>query len=804
MTKRKGRITMEILTEERALHTGEGPRRRDTYIWGTVLSAAAGFLVTGVSIGGALSPFGVSLVSALSPMGGLAALVGGAVSALAGKGLWKSAAELAAMTACVLFRFVLGRKFGSTANAGAAAAMYFISVCAFGGGGDWVLFAAAVIRGFLCFGAALCFSEAVGMMKHGFADSGRNREKADLQLASFGAVYVIMLAALCSYNVWIFNFGRIAAGVVCCAAARKFGIKGGAALGILSAAAFLMCESSLGRSGAMLAFAAMAAGHYQPRGKSPVNAAFIISAFGITAAAGMPSGTPQFIADTAAAAALYCLLPERLYLPKLNGICMAKDTHGSIYSDRLMFAEKILEDVGNDVEAAAGLLAKLGSGSRSGKDEEGSEITEAVRKNVCGSFCANRECTAAGLCGGSDVMENCFKAAQSMAQKEGPLTGKRLPSGFEGCSQRDSIAAAYNKALGIQRMQARKDADMRRLLENVTEQLWAACGMMGELSLSMEPERASDAALSEAAGAVLMEEGIEPETVSVTFDEEMHPFCEAYFYAEKRFNDVMLTEVTEKLGSLLGTALEKPVLISCGEGDKLLFRARWWGGTQYFADCFIDSIPAEGAVCGDTGTYFEDGLGNLYVILADGMGKGGRAAAESSMAVSILRRLVLAGAGTEGAVRILNVLLGAASSDETFTTADILKIDLFTGMAELIKMGAAPTLVYGKNEDGNFTHTRYDDCSAPLGILGKTAVTGQRFFADESSRIIMMTDGIGSEYEQYAKTVMENEKLTCEQMASRLADYADEDESRSEESLRRRDDKTAAAVRLYRADVRAM
>ena len=46
-------------------------------------------------------------------------------------------------------------------------------------------------------------------------------------------------------------------------------------------------------------------GMYASKGKYAVNAAFILSAFGITAAAGMPSGTPGFIADTGLAAALY-------------------------------------------------------------------------------------------------------------------------------------------------------------------------------------------------------------------------------------------------------------------------------------------------------------------------------------------------------------------------------------------------------------------------------------------------------------------------------------------------------------------
>ena len=73
-----------------------------------------------------------------------------------------------------------------------------------------------------------------------------------------GIVYMIIIAALCSKTVWIINAGRIAAGFCTAAAARKFGVRGGGAVGVLSASAFLLAEQSLGRCGAMLAFAGLA------------------------------------------------------------------------------------------------------------------------------------------------------------------------------------------------------------------------------------------------------------------------------------------------------------------------------------------------------------------------------------------------------------------------------------------------------------------------------------------------------------------------------------------------------------------
>lgn len=781
-----------VKAEKTAVHKKDPPKITRPEPMKIVLSAAAGFLLTGVSVGGALSPFAISFTAAACPLCSLAALGGSVFSAAIGKGLWKSAAELAAMSVSVLYRFIFGKKFSSKVSSAVAAILYFVSSCAFNAGEDWVMFAAIFIRSILCFGAALCFSETAEMLRCGFC--GREREKAERQSAAMAASYIIFIAALCSYSLWVLNAGRIAAGFFCCAAGRKFGMKGGAAAGILSGAGFLLSDPTLSRCGIMLALAALIAGHYQPKGKHSVNTSYILSAFAVTAAAGMPSGTPEFIADTSAAAILYCLVPERLYMPKLNGIFMKERENRDYFSQKLEFAGMLLEDVGNDITNASEILRKL-------SENRGVSIIDSVKSSVCRSVCSQHDCTAAGSCGGSAVLEGCFRAAQAITEREGKITGKKLPTGFEGCTKKEKLAESYNKAFGIMRLQARRDAFSRRFLESTAEQLSASCRMICSLSEETDRRKGTDDELSRTAADIFAEEGINAHIVTVSFDEDMHPFCEAYFSEKKKFSDVMLKAVTEKLSAMLGTELEKPVIISTGSknaADEAIFRARWWGGSEFYADCHIGTAAAEGAVCGDSSTYFYDGLGGIYIILADGMGKGGRAAAESSMAVSILRRLILAGTGTEGAVKMLNVLLGAASSDETFTTADIMRIDLFTGIARLMKLGAAPTFVYSRNEDGNYQHDEYDDCSAPLGIIGKADTGEMSFLLDESSRIVMMTDGISGEYGEYVRSVMENERLTAPQIAERIVDHAEEDELRSTEGRRKRDDKTAAAIRLYR------
>ena len=78
------------------------------------------------------------------------------------------------------------------------------------------------------------------------------------------------------------------------------------------------------------------------------------------------------------------------------------------------------------------------------------------------------------------------------------------------------------------------------------------------------------------------------------------------------------------------------------------------------------------------------------MILCDGMGTGEEAARLSSHAIRLLENLLRGGMGPEEALRLMNgnMLL---RGNGTFSTVDLLRLDLYSGMAYLYKWGAAPS-----------------------------------------------------------------------------------------------------------------
>lgn len=744
-----------------------------------MLTAILAYLLTNVRIGGVASPFAVSLLSASSPAGAVSAVIGTAAAVVIGGCFWKCIPEIAAMVIMSVFVFFF-RRSTIRLRMIASASAYFICSCAVtaGSGAEWVMFAAVLFRSLMCGIMTMCFSELPLIF-----ETGLGKESSVLRRRAFCAcaVYILVISALCARDIFIINPGRIAAAFICIAAARKFGVSGASVMGILSAAAFLLSDTVLARSGAILAFSALAAGIYMPRGKYRVDGAFILICFAVTAAAGMPSGTPEFIADMSIAAAVYCIVPESIYINRLNGIVSSGSEYGDCGGDRLTLAAKILEEVNRDAQDASQMLYEL-------SEKQKMSVADAVKSYVCGSLCRQRVCSA--VCGGdpSGFMEGCFRSAQSIGEKKGLLLKTDLPTGFEGCTEKTKLAESYTRELGIAKEKMRRDSDMRRLLDGASEQLEAECAMLADISGTLTRSEPSDELLTECAIKIISEDFSEVSSAVVTFNGGK-PVCEAYISSDKAVSPADLTDVTERLGGLLGYDLENPVVFGCAG----MYRICWYGGVMYYPDCRFEYSAAE-SICGDSHCCFEDGKGNFFIILSDGMGKGGRAAAQSSMAVNMLKRLLLSGIGSVSAVKTLNVLLNAVSSDEVFTTIDLLRIDCFTGNASLIKMGAAPTAVYTE-KDGEGSLMMIGECSAPVGIIGRTEVNEIPLELDENSRIIMMTDGIGTECESYIHALMENKRLTGEQLAEKLVAYA---VSLEEGRNLRCDDKTAAAVRLYR------
>ncbi len=142
------------------------------------------------------------------------------------------------------------------------------------------------------------------------------------------------------------------------------------------------------------------------------------------------------------------------------------------------------------------------------------------------------------------------------------------------------------------------------------------------------------------------------------------------------------------LSALLGVGLTRPKKVEEGDTVHLEMRER----APFRAVVGIGRQQKEDStVSGDTGCYFLTDAGVACLLLADGMGTGAAASQDSRLLVTSLERFLRAGITIADALRAVSPALRLRSDGTRFTTLDALTLDLFTGKAESLKCGAAPS-----------------------------------------------------------------------------------------------------------------
>ena len=162
-------------------------------------------------------------------------------------------------------------------------------------------------------------------------------------------------------------------------------------------------------------------------------------------------------------------------------------------------------------------------------------------------------------------------------------------------------------------------------------------------------------------------------------------------------------------------------------------------GRELACDVAMACTPKEGQrVCGDSLTWFRR-EGRLFLLLSDGMGSGREAQRESQMALRLLEQFLTAGIEAEPALKTLNAALNLRGDEEgSFTTIDLLCLDLNSRQAELYKYGAAPTYIKRQGSVRRLTGS-----ALPAGLQDwNDAPSPARFQLEEDAFLLMISDGV--------------------------------------------------------------
>lgn len=150
-------------------------------------------------------------------------------------------------------------------------------------------------------------------------------------------------------------------------------------------------------------------------------------------------------------------------------------------------------------------------------------------------------------------------------------------------------------------------------------------------------------------------------------------------------------------------------------------------------------------VSGDNYSIVESEKGMLTVLLSDGMGSGEKACSDSEAVLDLMEKFLEAGYAYSTAISLINGSLVARGEEQNMSTLDICSLDLYYGICEFCKVGAASSYIKRAHMVEQISSR-----SLPLGIFrGVDTETVKRRLVD-GDYVVIVSDGIIDAMEESA------------------------------------------------------
>ena len=148
-------------------------------------------------------------------------------------------------------------------------------------------------------------------------------------------------------------------------------------------------------------------------------------------------------------------------------------------------------------------------------------------------------------------------------------------------------------------------------------------------------------------------------------------------------------------------------------------------------------VPYEHGVSGDNFSFLELGDGMFAAMLSDGMGTGKEAYEQSAMLVDLLEEFLEAGFPQEMALSLANSVLTLNFTANSFSTLDLVLVNLYDATCQLVKIGAAATFVKRDKQVEVVTST-----SLPAGVFSVMDYEVTEYDLQEGDFVILVSDGV--------------------------------------------------------------
>ncbi len=371
------------------------------------------------------------------------------------------------------------------------------------------------------------------------------------------------------------------------------------------------------------------------------------------------------------------------------------------------------------------------------------QVIDSFRETKCDTSSALFDVTADSVCNKCSLCKFCWnkdkKKTQAAAEKmysimesKSTLSRKDVPKDFSDmCIRCEEFVCELNKnyeSMKVAKMWEGKVHESKRL---IAEQFKNISMILGNLKASIEEKTSFIPEAERRISSELSRNGISVDEISVHHNG-------GYSVSLDKMNCDSKTQCNTLIPAVISEILEVSMVsepVECSSGT---CHVKFFEKPKLATDIAISrAIKEHSSGNGDTATFFPIDAGRVAIVLADGMGSGELANFQSSVAVELTKKLLLAGFNKETCIRLINDILMTNADHDTFSTIDLCVVNLYTGKTEFIKAGSVNS--YLKLKDS------FDTVSAsslPAGIVSSVEPDTDKKILVSGDLLIMATDGV--------------------------------------------------------------
>lgn len=359
-------------------------------------------------------------------------------------------------------------------------------------------------------------------------------------------------------------------------------------------------------------------------------------------------------------------------------------------------------------------------------------IPRKTKEHICSS------CGLYDTCWGENKEETkrIFENLLELKKQGVYLEYKTVPQGFaSSCIRTENVSSNFNKLYTEYKMKEKLESRVREIHTLAAEQFVNMASLLNSVCDDVCEDVRYDMDIAARVKVAAMNSGFRPVECCCTMNQMEKMKIEIKL--QSPLDRTQLNKFNTQIDLITNRAMELPEIEEKEDSVKLIYKEK----AELRAVCAGVQYNSNGEkYSGDMFSSFQDDKGYFYAVICDGMGTGTKAAISSSLAVTLLEKLIKAGFSVTSAINTINTSLISKSGDECSVTLDLFTLDLYTGRCEFYKCGAADTLVKRK---GKIIDVGFD--SLPLGIVNDVDIscgTGMLTFGDV---VVLCSDGVREE-----------------------------------------------------------